>query len=140
VILLLILLQLSLPDGANAWVVEITSTGGLTGHGAGDIAVSSDGQVHCATPGMKCPKDFDTSSLAPLVDALPFGRQTVLIPPGGATCNDCINRTIFIRRRNADGVVQAYSASWNDLTASQLPRAVLRLYDSVLRLSRLRSK
>jgi hypothetical protein len=135
-ILLLILLQLNLPGGDNAWVVEITSTGGLTGNGAGDISVSSDRKIHCATPGMKCPKDFDASSLSPLVDALPFGRQTVLIPPEGAACNDCINRTISIRRRNAAGVVQGYSASWNDLTASQIPRGVLRLYDSVLKLSR----
>ena len=135
-ILLLILLQLSLPSGDNAWVVEITSTGGFTGNGGGDIAVSSAGQLRCNTPGMKCPKDFDGSSLVPLVDAVPFGRQTVSVPPWGAICNDCIDRTIFIRRRNAAGMVQVYSASWNDLTASQIPRGVLRLYDYVLRLLR----
>jgi hypothetical protein len=141
VLVLIQFLRMPLPSGNDVWAVEISSTGGLTGVGAGTVAVSSAGQMWCGSIHTHCPKTFDPATLQALIDAIPLDIKSIPTSPFPPVipriCNDCIVRTITIRRRDAMGTTYAYTVSWDDLalpgTAS---REVIALYNSVIKLIR----
>src|SRR5579864_8799955 len=107
--------QMVLPDGNNSWVVEVFTSGGFSGSGTGNIAVSSAGQILCSSPEMHCKKTFTASTLLPLIETIPRGTVTISGRPTTSICNDCASRTMVITRRDNVGSVQTYTASWDDL-------------------------
>ena len=127
--------QLLLPEGNGAWLVQVATSGGILGTGGGDFAISSEGKIACRVE-MKCPEQFPVSDFHPLVEVIQSGILPVPATPIVSLCNDCIKRTITIRRRDSMGVVQTYTASWDDTTKSKLPPEVIRIYDAVLALGK----
>jgi hypothetical protein len=95
--------QMGLPAGTNAWVVQVSTTGGFSGSGIGDIAVSSQGRILCNSPAMHCAKSFAASTLQPLVETIARGTVTISGRPNAGVCNDCVSRTIVITRRDNIG-------------------------------------
>jgi hypothetical protein len=137
VLVLIQLLGVPLAGGDDVWAVEISSIGGLTGLGAGTVSVSSAGQMVCGPPDVHCPKTFDPTALQPLIDAIPLEIKSIPTRPPLRICNDCIVRTITIRRRDAMGTTHAYTASWDDLAPpGTVSREVIALYNSVIKLIR----
>jgi hypothetical protein len=137
VLVLIQLLGMPLPSGNDVWTVEISSIGGLTGLGAGTVAVSSAGQMWCGSPDTHCPKTFDPAALQPLIEAIPLEIKSIPTLPPLRICNDCIVRTITIRRRDAMGTTYAYTVSWDDLAPpGTVGREVIALYNSVIKLIR----
>jgi len=120
---------LLLPDGNGAWTIHVTSSGGFLGTGYRDFSVSSEGKIVCGQD-LRCPKDFRASDVQPFVEMI---HSTLPVPPVAviSICSDCIRRTISIRRRDSMGIVQVYSASWDDTTRGQLPPEVIRVYDAI---------
>src|SRR5262245_35570546 len=105
--------QMVLPDGNGVWVIHVVTSGGLTGTGAGNFSISSEGKVACSD--VQCFEKFAVSEFNPLVEVL----RANLPSPGPSPlmlCNDCIRRTITISRRDALGVVTTYTASWDDIS------------------------
>src|SRR5262245_4534277 len=121
-------LSMLLPDGNGAWTVEVTSTGGILGT-QNRASLSSEGKTSCDVE-LQCPKNFRTSDFQPLIEVI---HSRLPVPPVQVVsfCSDCIKRTITIRRRDAMGVVDTYSASWDETSKSQLPLEVIRIYDAV---------
>jgi len=128
--------SLVLPVGNDAWLVEVSTTGGFFGSGTRAIAVSSAGQVICSSPAMHCPRDVAVSDIKPLVEMVPHGHVTISTRSIVGFCSDCVSRTIVVRHRDNLGVLHTYTASWDDLSASVVSREVMKLYESVLTLSR----
>ena len=108
----------------------------VAGSGAGNISVSSEGKILCTASALHCPKDFVASGLRPFIEAIRFGAAPILNPAPAGICNDCLTRTIVIQRRDADGRLRSYTATWNDLNASAIPPEVMKLYESVVTLAR----
>jgi hypothetical protein len=132
--LLLFALQLNLPSGNDSWLVQVVSTGGLTGKGAGNFTISSEGRVLCSLPEMHCPDRFAVSQFSPLIEVIQSGRIHPFRPTPPSFCNDCFTWTIIIRSRDSKGTLQTYTALWDDLSRPQVPPEIIRIFDAVVAL------
>ena len=123
-------LQMEFPSGSTAWLVQVFTSGGFAGSGAGDFGITSEGRMVCSPETPLCPQQVEIRALEMLIDLVPS-----ISPPVGAAaiglCNDCLERTIVIRRRSRDGTERTYRASWNDLTTSSVSREILQIYAAV---------
>ena len=134
IIRLLLLLQLILPTGNNTWLVQVVSSGGFTGNGTGNFAISSEGRVLCSLREMQCPEKFTVALLTPLVEAIQPDRIPPIVRTVPNLCNDCITWTLTVRARSSSGVEQTYVATWDDLTRSQVAPELIRIFDAVVAL------
>src|SRR6185295_10112865 len=103
-------LQMALPDGNDAWVVRVTTTGGLTGTGMGDFAISSEGKLLCR-PAKGCAEQFKPADFQSLIEMILPGNLPMLTLPVVSLCRDCIVRTLHITRRDSMGVLHTYTTS-----------------------------
>jgi hypothetical protein len=119
-----------LPDGNGAWIVRVVTSGGILGNGGGDLSISSESKISCSAL-IRCPSDIKVSDFQPLIDKIQAG---ILLPsvPVVSLCRDCITRVMTITRRDQSGLVQTFTASWDDTTKVNLPQEVIRLYDALL--------
>ena len=118
-----------LPDGYGAWTVQVTHSGGFFSTPDRDFSLSSEGKIVCGTD-LRCPKDFRPPEFQPLIEMIQ-ATLPVSSVAGVSFCSDCIRRSITIRRRDSMGIVQAYTATWDETTRSQVPKEVLRVYDAI---------
>jgi hypothetical protein len=124
--------QLALPSGSDVWVVEIFSSGGITGGSSRDFALSSRGRIVCDSPKDDCPRRFSRATLQSFFQDVPLAGQAVPVPSVPSLCSDCVTKTMVVRRRDPQGIEQTFTASWNVLTASTVPPEVMRLYKAVV--------
>ena len=102
------------PPAANdAWTLQISYTGGFTGLGLGTVTVVSDGKMMCDRPGpcataLAAPQLLRlTTTMTSILEAAWIRRTPSWI------CSDCMQTTIVLKRRGADGV-RRLVASWDD--------------------------
>ena|SRR5689334_5457041 len=129
----------ALPNGNGAWVIRVFTSGGFSGAGNGNVAISSKGEIVCTSqkpPG--CPKSFDVQPIQQLVDkfaGMDLSRiVTKPVPAAPGICNDCINHLVILVWRDRTGVEHSYSASWDELTASTVPREIVDIYNAIMAL------
>jgi hypothetical protein len=123
--------QLALPAGNNTWVVQVFTSGGLIGTGDGDFGISSEGRLICSSLDLGCPKEVQAPQLQTVMEMVQAVVPFAAVVPTVSLCNDCIRRTIVIRRRDSLGIEFNYTASWDDLSRANVPREVLQIYDAV---------
>ena len=138
--------RVNLPEGNGVWVVLIRRTGGFAGVSQ-EVTVNSTGKLNCAL----CRDDGISRNLSgtafqSVTPSFSFGVAPVEIAPqsGNASataalqtfCRDCFRTHITIQRRDADGKVETYAATWDDLTSGQQPSEFVRLADSILGLAK----
>jgi hypothetical protein len=121
--------KMALPDGSGAWVVRVLTTGGFTGAGEGDWAISSKGDVICTLSG--CPKTFVVSEFQSLVEMLNAASLVVAAPAKTTVCRDCITRTLTIQYRDPMGSTHIFAATWDDTTTAKVPGELMRIYEGV---------
>ena len=121
--------QLALPDGNRVWLVQVVTSGGLSGKGGGDFTVSSEGRIVCSLQ-LRCANDFKPSALQPLVELIHAVDLPTPIVPIVSLCRDCITRTITVTSRDSTGVLRMYTASWDDTTKEKMPQEIIRIYDA----------
>jgi hypothetical protein len=121
--------QLALPDGNRVWLVQVVTSGGLSGKGGGDFTVSSEGRIVCSLQ-LRCANDFKPSDLQPLVEVIHAVDLPTPIVPIVSLCRDCITRTITVTSRDSTGVLRMYTASWDDTTKDKMPQEIIRIYDA----------
>jgi hypothetical protein len=126
--------QLLLPEGNGAWLVQISTTGGILGTGVGAVAVSSERKILCNRE-IKCPDAFNLSDVQPFIENIQ--ALTVPVPPPSVSlCRDCITRTIKISWRDSMGVFHSYASTFDETTKGNLPPDVAKLYDAVVALGK----
>jgi hypothetical protein len=125
----------SLPAGNGAWVIRVFTSGGFSGTGSGNIAISSKGEIVCTVQEPRCPKTFEVQPIQGLVDKFagldPSSIVTNSIPAAPGICNDCINRRVILVWRDRTGLEHSYSAFWDELTAARVPREIIDIYNAV---------
>ena len=133
--------SLALPAGNGAWVIRIFTSGGFSGTGNGDTAVSSNGQIVC-TPENACPKRFEVRSIQLLIDKIAeiaaspvTGNRAVIAP---SACNDCLTRRVNVVWRDAMAVEHSYSVSWDEVTGANVPPEVIQIYEAVAALRKVK--
>jgi hypothetical protein len=128
----------ALPVGNGAWVIRVFTSGGFSGAGNGNIAISSKGEIVCATRRpAACPKSFEVQPIQQLVDkfaGMDLSRIVNRIPAAPGICNDCINRLVILVWRDHTGIKHSYSASWDELTAAMVRREIVDIYNAIMAL------
>jgi hypothetical protein len=128
----------ALPAGNGAWVIRVFTSGGFSGAGNGNVAISSKGEIVCTTQKPACPESFEVQPIQQLVDkfaALDLSRMvTSPIPAAPGTCNDCINRRVTLIWRDQTGLEHSYTVAWDELTAAMVPREIIDIYNAVMAL------
>ena len=118
------------PEGG--WTLHVVTRGGLTGRGAGDFVIVSDGSLRRG------------DGITPMrADALsPLARRIRVISPSLWTvgsrlgrCNDCYATLIVLTLRDPDGTPRSYAAFWDATTRGRIPAEVLQIYDLALSVS-----
>lgn len=128
---------LDLPGAAGAWTVHLVARGGFSGNVSMDLTIASDGRIECVMPQTPCPKQPDVAQLNSLIETLPELSVLMTQPvPPSVFCNDCLTRTIVIRRRDSTGIVKSYSAQWNDVSKNGVLPQILKIYDAVIALQK----
>jgi len=123
-----------LPDGDGAWVLQIVSRGGLTGRGAGDVVVVSDGRLTNPKGG--------TEPIRPDAFAALTNRIRAATPSQWTTgsrlsrCNDCIATLVVLSVRERDGIVRTYSSFWDSVTVARIPDDVRDIHQRALNISK----
>src|SRR6516225_1504014 len=85
---------LELPAGNGSWVIRVATSGGFSGTGNGNVAISSKGEIVCAAQKPPCPGTFEVQPIQRLVEKFAGLDPASLLSnpvPAPGICNDCIN-------------------------------------------------
>jgi hypothetical protein len=129
---------LYLPAEADAWVVRIETSGGITGRGAGHFTANSAGTIFCLAVS-RCPDQLPSDTrlrLSRLIASVPPGGLPSNAPPSSprSICNDCVVTTMTVQYRTTEGErTQRYT--WDETTARAIPETVLRLHAALVALA-----
>lgn len=119
-----------MPQGAAAWAIQIITSGGFGGTIERKV-VTSAGELTCddstTTDTSLAPQTL--RSLSKLVaEARSFERNQKI---SASVCKDCRRAAIMLSRREADGTIKTYSATWDETTRAEVAEAMLQLYENV---------
>ena len=128
------------PEGAGAWAVQILTTGGILGNGKGDLVLTSAGNFSRNQSLLTESKPFTFETLQPTAQLIskvqisepvkPFLQQ-ISQSSNASLCSDCYKTTFILSRREADGKVKTFVATWDAVTKTQVAEEVLQIYESV---------
>jgi hypothetical protein len=127
------ILDVPLPDGDGAWVLQVISRGGLTGRGAGDVVVISDGRVSGLSGATAPPRPEAFTSLRERIERTPPSLWTLGSRLG--RCNDCVSTLVVLTVRERGGIVRTYSSFWDATTLAGIPDDVRQIHRSAVILS-----
>jgi hypothetical protein len=127
---------------AGAWVIELQSSGGYTGHGGRSGVISSAGQVQAARtpmPRFLCRSKLSAQELSPLRTAVLAARPEQwgenYVPSGDNGCCDRFRYNITLHQRISDGTARTRWTTWYQGSDGLLPgdlAALMRAMDSIL--------
>jgi len=126
--------SIALPDGDNAWAVQIVSRGGLTGKGRGDLTLASDGRLYWNGADGGCSRKLNDETLATLgkvvlaADAPPSSTER------SGMCGDCYVTAMYLQQRTASGVVRASTAIWDEVSQAKIHADLITIYESLMAL------
>jgi len=132
-----------LPQGNNVWSARIVRVGGFSGTRL-VATLTSDARLTC----FSCAESSVTRTLSaeafqaaiPVFDPRAFADKPALkrVKPGdqvrasrSGACSDCFVTSVFLQHRDPDGKVVTYFASWDDVTASQIPPELIKLANGI---------
>lgn len=124
---------LPLPAVDGAWLVQVVTSGGLSGRGLGqNFAISSDGWLGRQVRGRLDKNRLAAALIAPLGQRLPSleGIADAALP--ASVCRDCVQTTLVVWRRGKPAVCQR----WDVTTVDKLNPAVASLYRDAMALMR----
>jgi len=136
--------NVQLPNGNGVWVVLVRRSGGFAG-GSVTVTVNSEKKLNCTA----CEKEPISRTLSenafrsaipsftfgipPIPDDVPRSQSDL---PPISFCLDCFSTHITIQRRNAEGKIETYAATWNDVTAASAPAEFVKLANTILALAK----
>jgi hypothetical protein len=132
-----------LPAGANAFVIDLDTSGGFTGRGLGGVTIDSEGQVRGSGLGgtnrqsSKCRTQLPEEDLKSLRVALEAARvqpwPETFAPAGDDGCCDRHRWTLRLEQRLANGQARTAKTMWYDANESRLPNEVTVMRDIAMR-------
>lgn len=131
------------PEDIGAWAVQILTTGGILGNGKGDLVLTSAGNFSRDQISLTESKPFTLETLQPtaqLIAKVPISEsvkpfvQQISQSSNASMCSDCYKTTFILSRREADGKIKTFVATWDAVTKAQVSEDVLQIYESVVNL------
>jgi hypothetical protein len=123
-----------LPAGDNAWAVHITSTGGISGTGRGNVTLTSDGQLLRNGPAGSCSIKLSGEALESLTRTV-FAANGTDSSDGlldKLICPDCYVTAMVVTRRRAARDEATIAVGWTDATEAKVAADVLAIYQAVM--------
>jgi hypothetical protein len=120
------------PD--EAWSVQITTRGGFTGVGKGELIASSNRLVSWNGLDSSCSRklgDESRKALSELVLSVD-GSSPRDNPNGSFSCADCYVTVFLLQRREPDGTARSYTFVWDESTQAEVPQNVIKMYDELM--------
>jgi hypothetical protein len=128
------LLASTMPQGANAWVIQINSGGGFGNTVSEIVTITSTGEVTCAespAPDLEPAKLDELSQLVAAVSVVSAKSSDSRSLRPSSLCKDCTQTTLVLSRRGAKQKTKTYATSWDTVTRALLAEDLAQLYDSV---------
>jgi hypothetical protein len=135
--------SLQLPSGNGVWAALVRRSGGIAGVSL-TVTVNSEKKLNCTS----CQKELTRTlsetefrstipsfsfEIAPIPDDLPRAQAN---STPISFCMDCFSTHITIQRRNDEGKIETYAATWNDLTTGSAPAEFVKLANTILALAK----
>lgn len=124
---------LVVPADSNAWAISITTSGGYTGHGVGNIHITSRGEANVSS--VHPPLVASAGNLSPLDTAVrkstPDSWRACYVRDEvaqGAGPSDQVSYALIMAIRRADGQEYWFDTSWD--TGSLLPQDLQNIYET----------
>jgi hypothetical protein len=124
----------AIPEGPDAWVIEIATSGGIMG-GTRRTMIDSTGSLTCPTA---CTARTPASSLSVVAATVKTAANSDWPVSNDAGisavswCSACAIGQISLWRRDADGKVRVFRAQWNQITASAVDPVVRQLAEQAM--------
>jgi hypothetical protein len=127
--LLRALTRVELPEGKDAWVVQVVTSGGFTGRGRGDVTLTSAGVVTCSPAVVvPCADKLSPASLESLSKLIASANPKKWQDRPGGACSDCYGTLLVLQRRDAKGRCESYKVYFDDTTLALMPEEVRQIY------------
>jgi hypothetical protein len=135
--------NLTLPEGNGTWVMLVRRTGGFAGI-AVEAILNSERKFTCAScRDQSVSRTLSQTAFQSAVPSFSFGivplDEPVASPASPAPvsfCMDCFTTHIRIQRRDAQGKIETYAASWTDVTAAAAPPEFVKLARTIIDLAK----
>jgi hypothetical protein len=128
------------PDERADWTMEVRTSGGLTGKGAGGFTLTSAGALICSAPKpcVRTLQPTDMQSLAAMVRSMdllkwmrvPGSNRSFHIPVPESVCSDCIVTTMVLSLRDSKTLEWTYTATWDSTTQPAIPFDIRQLFQT----------
>ncbi|HET9942461.1 MAG TPA: hypothetical protein VFR05_03910 [Terriglobia bacterium] len=121
-----------LPEGNAVWVVRVTRTGGYAGVWR-EITLNSERKLTCTSCADQSSRTVPAEIIQSVTPSFNFGDS--IVPEDAVAsvmCMDCMTTRILVQRRNMEGSIESYSASWNEVTTARVPSEFVKLARAIL--------
>lgn len=124
--------KIPLSQEANAWAVQVISSGGFAGKGRGNLTITSQGRLFWNWVEKECNVKLGDEVMQDLTQAAFSADTTRWSGTTDRRCMDCFMYAIVLQRRESDGSERTYIAYWDDSTAKKLPDELKKLYETFM--------
>jgi hypothetical protein len=132
-----------LPEGRDAFLIDLDTTGGFTGRGRGGVSLASDGTA-VAARGMgsnrsssTCRTTMTNEEVTTLRDAVTTARREpwppTFVPSGDNGCCDRMKWTLRLQQRDGDDGIRTFQTIWYDGNEKRLPAELATIRDLAVR-------
>lgn len=118
---------------AADWSLRVTTEGGITGKGRGNIFLTSAGELTCTGETNRCGGKVSESDLRRLAGLVTGTDESMWVQQSRSTCSDCFVTTVTLRTR-AGGALRTFVSRWDDSQAAA--PALRNLLDAALAMAR----
>ena len=119
-----------LPDGDDAWALDLVTSGGFDGMGIGQFSVNSNGMLTCSSTKHKCPDQLTATALNSLADKVKAAAAVPWEDAERGLCSDCVVFRLQLRMRQADGSTKTLIASW-DTASRGVPEQLRAIFNTL---------
>ena len=120
-----------LPEGNNAWVLDLVTSGGFDGMGIGTFSVNSTGTLTCSATRHKCPNKLSATALNSVSEKVKAATAVSWgLPTDRSLCSDCVTVRLQLGMRQPDGSIKTFIASW-DAASFGVPEQLHVLFNAL---------
>jgi hypothetical protein len=120
------------PSEDGSWAIQIVTSGGFAGSRIRDLIITSHGKMSTVDKEIEHESRMSAELLASLEKLVRNARTAKWPTAINSRCADCYVTRFTLYRRSTDKVPLQTTATWDDVSAGDLPLDLRELYAAVL--------